>query len=56
MPVEYSKPLDFALPINGTVPPESTCAVPLELVAVSCNFIDLNASESPETKPTSGVP
>ena len=52
----YSKPLDFARPICGTVNPLVDCAVPLEDEAVSCNANNLNASVSPVTNPTSGEP
>ena len=52
----YSKPLDFARPICGTVNPLVDCAVPLEDEAVSCNANNLYASVSPVTNPTSGEP
>ena len=56
VPVVNSIPRDFALPICGVVLPDVDCWVPLTAVAVSYKLIVLNASESPETKLTSGVP
>ena len=51
-----SNPRDLALPICGAVLPDVDCSVPRTAVAVSYKLIVLNASESPETKLTSGVP
>ena len=51
-----SNPRDLARPICGTVVPTVDCSVPLTLVAVSYRLTVLNASTSPDTKPTSGDP
>ena len=54
VPVTYSKPLDLARPIWGTVVPTVLCSVPSVAVAVSYKFTVLNAWVSPDTKPMSG--
>ena len=51
-----SKPFDFARPIEVILAPESVLPVPRELVAALNKSTFLNASVSPETKPTSGAP
>ena len=56
LPDEYSKPLDLARPIWGTVAPLVDCSVPREPVAVLYKLTALKASTSPETNPTSGEP
>ena len=56
VPDLYSNPFDFARPI--VLIPESVPVLPVlrELVAVSNKSTFLNASVSPDTGPTSGVP
>ena len=56
VPEEYSIPLDFALPIVLIPEVEPTFGVPLTAVDESYKVRFLYASESPETKPTSGEP
>ena len=56
VPDTYWKPLDLALPIWGTLPFIATSSTPLDDVCLSYKLIVLNASTSPDTKPTSGEP
>ena len=56
VPVTYSKPRDFALPIWDTLVPTVTISVPLALVGSLYKFTFLNASVSPDTKLISGDP
>jgi hypothetical protein len=56
VPDLYSNPFDFARPIEFNPTPVPALPVPRELVAVLYNSTVLNASVSPDTKPTSGVP
>ena len=56
VPVTYSKPRDFALPICDTLVPTVTISVPLALVSSLYKFTFLNASTSPDTKLISGDP
>ena len=56
VPVTYSKPRDFALPICDTLVPTVTISVPRALVASLYKFTFLNASTSPDTKLISGDP
>ena len=51
-----SKPFDLARPIVVILAPASTLAVPREPVTTLIKSTFLNASVSPETKPTSGAP
>jgi len=52
----YSNPFDFARPIAFNPTPEPALPVPRELVATLYKSTFLNASVSPDTGPTSGVP